>query len=290
MGQFWEKVRAVLDYNLFSIKGEVFSVGELLLIPMIILVFFWLIHFFSSRIVRLMEIRTVEPQNVLIFKRLFFALMLALMIFTVLALLNIPLTAFAFVSGALAIGVGFGAQNIINNFISGWILIWERPIRVNDFLEVGDVKGVVETINTRFTRIRRVDGVRLLIPNSQFLENIVVNWTLVDKLARATITVGVAYGSPLKQVHGLIKQAADEHPYIINDPAPLVVFAEFGDSSLVFELYFWIQTFGEQDLKVIKSDVRFAIDELFKAHDISIAFPQRDLHMDGHLTISRTDG
>ena len=130
--------------------------------------------------------------------RLYFIVGLLLLGFTTLALLNVPLGAFAFVSGAVAIGVGFGAQNIINNFISGWILMWEKPIRIGDFLELGDVMGNVETINTRSTLIRRTDGVHMLIPNSHLLENTVVNWTLIDKQARGMVRVGVAYGSPCK--------------------------------------------------------------------------------------------
>ena len=145
-------------------------------------------------------------------RRAFFIAMLVLLAFILLDLLNLPLTAFAFVSGAIAIGVGFGAQNIINNFISGWILMWERPIRIGDLLELGQERGRVEAINTRYTRIRRVDGVHLLIPNSALLENTVVNWTLIDRNVRTFVQVGVQYGSPVTQVRELIEQLVDEHP------------------------------------------------------------------------------
>lgn len=120
---------------------------------------------------------------------------LTVLVITALDLLNVPLTAFAFVSGAVAIGVGFGAQNIINNFISGWILMWERPIRIKDYIELGDTAGTVEEINTRSTRIRRIDNVHLLVPNSKLLEETVVNLTLVDRLLRSVVRVGVVYGA-----------------------------------------------------------------------------------------------
>ena len=173
-------------------------------------------------------------------RRAFFIAMLVLLAFILLDLLNLPLTAFAFVSGAIAIGVGFGAQNIINNFISGWILMWERPIRIGDLLELGQDRGRVEAINTRYTRIRRVDGVHLLIPNSALLENTVVNWTLIDRNVRTFVQVGVQYGSPVTQVRELIEQLVDEHPDILKEPEPVVLFTDFGDSALVFEAYFWV--------------------------------------------------
>jgi len=208
---------------------------------------------------------------------------------TTLDFLNVPITAFAFLSGAVAIGFGFGAQNIINNFISGWILMWERPIKIGDFLEVENAKGRVEAINTRSTRIRRIDGVHMLIPNSKLLENTVVNWNLMDDLTRTMVRVGVAYGSPCKQVHDLVLQAVNEQQDILSDPASLVLFEDFGDSALIFEAYFWINANKDRDLRVVRSNVRFRIDELFSQHDIVIAFPQRDIHVDGTLQLVPKD-
>jgi len=215
--------------------------------------------------------------------------MLVLLAFIILDLLNLPLTAFAFVSGAIAIGVGFGAQNIINNFISGWILMWERPIRIGDLLELGQDRGRVEAINTRYTRIRRVDGVHLLIPNSALLENTVVNWTLIDRNVRSFVQVGVQYGSPVTQARELIEQSVDEHPDILKEPESVVLFTDFGDSALVFEAYFWIHAANNMDLRRVRSDIRFQIDELFRQHGIVIAFPQRDVHIDGSVLIDRCE-
>ena len=222
---------------------------------------------------------------ILLIQRIYVIIVLIVLFLAILDLLQVPLSAFAFISGAIAIGVGFGAQNIINNFISGWILMWEQPIRIGDFLEIGDVKGKVETINTRSTRIRRVDGVHLLIPNSQLLENTVVNWTLIDNLTRCVVRVGVAYGSPVRKVSELIMQAVTEHKFVLDDPKPLVVFEDFGDNALIFDAYFWIDAQGEKDLRVVKSDIRFRIDELFNEAGIVIAYPQRDVHIDGALRL-----
>ncbi len=220
-------------------------------------------------------------------RRLFYILVVAVLIFTTLDLLGIPLTAFAFVTGAIAIGVGFGAQNIINNFISGWILMGERPIRVGDFLELGDALGTVEAINTRYTRVRRLDGVRLMIPNSQFLENTVVNWTIVDRKLRSSVRVGVRYGSDTQKVKQLLEDILSNNADILADPAPTVIFEDFGDSALIFDAFFWIESSSERSLRGVRSALRFEIDSVFKENDIVIAFPQRDVHIDGSLKLEK---
>tara|TARA_R110002124_G_scaffold7153_5_gene42051 strand:+ start:1541 stop:2431 length:891 start_codon:yes stop_codon:yes gene_type:complete len=278
----------IFTYQLFQISNQAITLAHLFLIPVVL----WLIYLFikkSSRLLnKALNARNFNADVVLLIQRLYFIVILAIVIITGLGILGIPLAAFAFVSGAIAIGVGFGAQNIINNFISGWILMWEKPIRIGDFLEIGEVRGTVDTINTRSTRIRRIDGVHLLIPNSQLLENMVVNWTLVDRMVRTTITVGVAYGSPVRKVADLIMQAAVEEPEVLSEEkAPKVIFEDFGDSALIFDVYVWIDSFGDTDLRTLRSNIRFRITELFEANDIVIAFPQRDVHIDGQVRLVR---
>jgi len=197
-----------------------------------------------------------------------------------LSLLNIPLAAFAFVSGAVAIGVGFGAQNVINNFLSGWILLAEQPVRIGDFIELDTHMGVVEHIGNRSTRIRRSDGVHRLIPNSQMLERVVVNWTLIDHHIRTIVRVGVAYGSPVRKVAELVQKAVAEQPEVMGSQPIRVVLEDFGDNSIVFDAYFWCEVGGERELRQIRSEIRFRIAALFQDNDITIAFPQRDVHLD----------
>ena len=241
----------------------------------------WSARFLRSR----MEKRAANPDLIQMVSRAWLILGLVVLGFLVLEQLQVPLAAFAFVSGAVAIGVGFGAQNIINNFISGWILMWERPIKIGDFLELGEVRGTVEAINTRSTRIRRVDGVHLLIPNSNLLENTVTNWTLQDDLVRTAVLVGVAYGSDVTLVRELLERAADEHPDVLKEPQRFVLFDDFGDNSLVFELNLWVRSKAERGLRSIRSDLRFRIDALFREHNVTIAFPQRDVHLDGEVRV-----
>ncbi|MCV2884106.1 mechanosensitive ion channel [Aestuariibacter sp. AA17] len=281
----FEAIKALFATPLIKMGDYTITVGDVAIVPCIILLGILLTRWATSLVASRMRKRGVAPDVVHLVSRLIYVFAIVILVITTLDFINIPITAFAFVSGAIAIGVGFGAQNIINNFISGWILMWERPIRIGDFLEVESAKGRVEAINTRSTRFRRTDGVHMLIPNSKLLENTVVNWTLKDKLIRTTVRVGVAYGSPARTVKTLIEQAVSESANVLQDPAPLVIFDDFGDNALMFEVYFWIEATVERDLRVIRSDIRFRIDELFSENNIVIAFPQRDVHVDGKLVV-----
>ena len=279
-----------LNRPIFMFGEQTITLGQILFVPTVIVAGFILVRWSVRIVTSRLTTRSVNADVIQLVSRAIYVIGIAVIVITTLDLLNVPLTAFAFVSGAIAIGVGFGAQNIINNFISGWILMWERPIRINDFVEIGGTTGTVERINTRSTRIRRVDGVHLLVPNSYLLENIVVNWTLVGSLARSIVRVGVAYGSPVRRVAELMEQAVREQPELIEDPAPVIIFEDFGDNSLVFDAYYWINANGDKSLRGIRSSVRFRIDELFRENDIVIAFPQRDVHLNGSLRLESADG
>jgi len=243
----------------------------------------WLVRLLTNALTR----QEVSPDVVQIFRRASYVLGLVVLVITLLDIMNVPLTAFAFVSGAIAIGVGFGAQNIINNFISGWILMWERPIKINDFIELGDASGTVERIDTRSTRVRRVDGVHMLIPNSKLLEETVVNWTLVDTMLRSIVRVGVSYGSDVQKVNELLLEVAKRHPNTLDEPEPFVIFDDFGDSALIFDTYFWVHSAGEKGGRIVRSELRFEIDRVFAENGIVIAFPQRDIHLDGTLKLEK---
>lgn len=193
-------------------------------------------------------------------------------------ILNVPITAFSFAGGALAVGVGFGSQNIVNNFISGLILIAERPIRVGDVIEIDGRTGKVTEIGARSTRIATGTNLEVIVPNSKFLESQVVNWTLSDDRISTSVKVGVSYGSPTREVERLLRQAAVDHEHVALDPAPAVAFEDFADDALVFSVSFWINLQTASKGKV-ESDIRFRIDELFNQAGIVIAYPQRDVHL-----------
>ena len=272
--EFWSYVLATAPGGQSISVGQVVSVLGLLVGG-----------YFVSRLVgyilgRRLANTALKADVIHVLKRIVFFSILLLVVMTALSLLGIPLTAFAFATGAIAIGVGFGAQNIINNFISGWILMAERPIRIGDYIEIDAWQGTVESVGNRSTRIRRTDGVHLLVPNSLLLERTVVNWTLVDQQIRTTVRVGVEYGSPVQQVSELILQAVEGQGQVKNSPSPNVVFEDFGDNSLVFDAYFWCDVTGDKLLREIRSDIRFRICDLFAENGIVVAFPQRDVHLD----------
>ncbi|WP_299662851.1 mechanosensitive ion channel domain-containing protein [uncultured Psychromonas sp.] len=281
------QINELLSYKILTVADQAITLGSILLIPSVLIMGIIFTRWIAKLITKRLVSKKTDPNVIHLLLRMFYVIAMAILLITTLDLINVPITAFAFLSGAIAIGFGFGAQNIINNFISGWILMWERPIRIGDFLEVEEAKGIVEEINTRSTRIRRVDGVHLLIPNSKLLENTVVNWTLIDTLVRTSVTVGVAYGSPARKVADLIMQATKEQQKIVMSPAPVVTFEDFGDNALMFEVTFWLDSTAEGGLRVMRSNIRFRLEELFEEHNIIVAYPQRDLHIDGSLTLNR---
>jgi len=178
---------------------------------------------------------------------------------------------------ALSVGLGFGLQEIFANFVSGLILLFERPIRVGDYVTVGDTSGEVTRIQIRATTITNWDRKELIIPNRQFVTGELVNWTLSDAIIRVIVPVGVAYGSDTRKVKETLLRVADGNPAVVKDPEPTAFFVEFGDSSLNFELRAFIRS--AEHFMAIKDELHTAVDQAFREADIEIAFPQRDLHV-----------
>ena len=178
---------------------------------------------------------------------------------------------------ALGVGIGFGLQEIVANFISGLIILFERPIRVGDIVTVGDTDGVVTKIRIRATTIRNWDRKELLVPNKEFITGRLLNWSLSDPVTRIVVIVGVAYEADVDKAHELMIEAAKENEYVIEDPGPVVSFEGFGDNSLTLLLRAYIDTLDHRLVTVTM--LHKAINKKFKQAGISIAFPQRDLHL-----------
>ena len=209
-----------------------------------------------------------------------FYVLVACFAFMSLELINIPLTVFTFLGGAVAIGVGFGSQNILNNFISGLILLAEQPIRVGDLVDINGLCGNVEKIGARSTRVKTGTNLEIIVPNSKFLEDNVTNWTLSDTRMRTVVRVGVAYGSSTSDVDRLLRAAVAHCPSAQPTPEPIVLFSDFGDNSLMFEVHFWTDVRSMMQARKAESELRHAIDQLMREANITIAFPQRDIHLD----------
>ncbi len=193
-----------------------------------------------------------------------------------LAYAGIEMGKFGLLAGALGVGIGFGLQNIVNNFISGLILLYERPIEVGDTIEVGTLMGEVKSIGVRASKVRTYDGAEVVVPNGNIVSNDLINWTLSDNKRRLDIKIGVAYGSDPNEVMKLLQKVAVEHKKVLIDPPPRPLFEEFGDSSLNFRLLCWV--YFDEGLGV-KSDIHVAVYNALAEAGIKIPFPQLDLHV-----------
>ncbi|MBL4640931.1 MAG: mechanosensitive ion channel [Verrucomicrobiales bacterium] len=193
-------------------------------------------------------------------------------------LVGVDLSSLAIIAASLGVGVGFGLQNIINNFVSGIIILAERPISIGDRIEVAGVAGRVTKMQLRSTTVVTNDNITMIVPNADLISNTVTNWSHGDPKVRIRVPVGVAYGSDLKLLQQLLLEAAGEHPKALRDPSPVVLFTEFGDSSLNFELGVWTQEMTATPVH-FTSEMNFIIEQKLRENDIEIPFPQRDLHV-----------
>ena len=190
---------------------------------------------------------------------------------------GIDLSSFALLAGALGVGIGFGLQDLVRNFVSGLILIFERPIQTGDAVQVDDLSGRVLKIGIRSSIIKTWDGAEVILPNGNLISNKLINWTLSDQLRRIDIKIGVAYGTDVALVMKSLLKCAKDHQQILTSPAPYVLFNDFAESYLEFELRCWTSNYP--DWIFIRSDIRVTIDNAFEKEGIVIPFPQRDLHL-----------
>jgi len=284
-------VRALWDAELYLVEENeivdgkkiaiyrAVTIGKLLRLALILTVGWFALHFISRRINAAVARRgTIAPPTAALAGKWAFAVGILALIVYGLHAVRIPLTVFAFLGGALAIGVGFGTQTLLKNFISGIIILFERPLKVGDVVEVAGITGTIQEIGIRASVIRHFDGIETLVPNSMLLENQLTNWNFSSTVIRHSILVGVAYGSPTREVSRLLLAVASEHGLVKDDPAPEVRFENFADDALTFNLLFWLDT-RKTTRSTLASDLRHMIDKTFTNAGIVIAFPQRDLHL-----------
>ena len=278
---FWGWVIAAWEFEITESDGKAITVKKVV-IGLALLLFGYLLSRALASVVayKVLPRFGVSHAAASVLRSVMLYAMIVGLFFVSLDIVNVPLTFFAFFGGAAAIGLGFGSQNLLNNFISGLILLVERPIRVGDLVNVDGIDANVEHIGARSTRVRTGSNLEILVPNSKFLENNVTNWTLSDTRIRTSVSVGVAYGSPVAEVIERLKQVIREQDNVLLNPEPIVLFQDFGDSSLAFEVHFWVQMKRIMDGAKVRSSVRAAIDEDFRKAGIVIAFPQRDVHID----------
>jgi small-conductance mechanosensitive channel len=287
------QIATVWNTELFTLSDSVFVNGQVVQRPSSVTLGMLLTAcgillaggFVSSAASRWLRVRltsrfALDANTGVIIQKFTHFLFLILICLVALAIVRIPLTIFALLGGAAAIAVGFGAQQLVNNLISGIILLLERPIRIGDVIDVGTSSGTVTSIGTRCCQLSRYDGVEILIPNSVILQSTVVNWTLTDHNARQEMLVGIAYGSSVEQAAQIIHSLAIAHPGVLKDHDTNVFFHDFGSDALVLRLLYWIDRGVPGSTNQVRSEIRFAIYKAFAAAGIVLAFPQRDVHLD----------
>ena len=272
-----ETLNQILDFHVVEIGGSAITAKHILLFVVALL-----ITRYASRTTRrvLTEhvLTGVEPAPRYVILRITGYAVWVVGIIVALDLLSIDLTALAVVAGGLGIGIGFGLQNVVSNFVSGLVLLLEQPIRIHDRVTVENVEGNVVDIHFRSTTILTNDNIAIIVPNSQFINQTVTNWSHGDPNIRVHVPVGVAYGSDVELVTRVLEEVAAKTNHVLKNPSPEVRFNEFGDSSLNFELLVWSDD-PPGHLK-LRSRLNYSINAEFARHGIEIPFPQRVVHIE----------
>lgn len=270
--------RKILDYPIFDLGQNSLTLAVvlkvLLLFSAVVVAEYWLRRHFTLRLLR----RTpfAAPLQYAI-ARIGGYIFILLGFYVALTALGINLSSLAVVAGAVGIGIGFGLQNIVHNFVSGIIILAERPIAIGDRVEVGGVAGNVTKIRLRSTEIVTNDNISIIVPNSDFITHPVTNWSHGDPRVQIRLPIGVAYGTDVELLQRILLEIAAEHKKVLRTPEPTVYFDSFGDSALLFELGVWTAEMSHSPRR-FRSELNFAIERKFREHGVEIPFPQRVVH------------
>ncbi|MEO6034467.1 MAG: mechanosensitive ion channel domain-containing protein [Verrucomicrobiota bacterium] len=288
LGEFWAEIQQVLGYSLLKLGDSTLTVGGLLKLCVLIVLIFVLERFIRRMLMRRILRRTHFDSSLqYAISRFVGYCFITLGCFVALKTVGLDLSSLAVIAGAVGIGVGFGLQNVISNFVSGLIILAERPIAIGHRVEVGGVAGQVTKINLRSTTVVTNDNITIIVPNSDFISNAVTNWSHGDPRVRMRLPVGVAYGTEPEKLREILLAIAKEHPKVLDDPAPAVFFIRFGDSSLDFELAVWTSEMSAKPRR-FRSELYFSIEKKLRENKIEIPFPQRDLHLrSGNFVLSQ---
>lgn len=278
---WWETVQRVLDYPLLRIGAAELTLGKIAWTVLLVVFLLWAVAVIRRVIVERVLTRSQMDAHARQATGTILGYVLLLVGFMViLQTVGIDLTTLNVLAGAIGVGIGLGLQDVANNFISGLIILFERPIKIGDRIIVGDVEGQVVEIRARSTTVITNDNIAIIVPNSKFVTENVINWSYTDRRIRFRIPVGVAYGSSPALVEQALLEAVAEVEEVLQQPPPGVVFQEFGESSLNFELRVWTTTLLHQKSALV-SRVNFAVHRKLEEHGIAVPFPQRDLHVRG---------
>jgi small-conductance mechanosensitive channel len=279
--QIWGIVLNVWNFMVLEFEHQSITIKKIIIAITIIMFGFYISKKIGHIIgKKLLAYKKIDENTVSVVEKIIHYFLLITFVFLALRMVHIPLTTFAFLGGALIVGIGFGTKNLINNFISGFILMIEHPIKIGDVIEVVDKKGVVQKIGARATHVLTAKNEHIIIPNSFFLENNLVNWTLSDNEVRSGVKVGIAYESDIHKATKLMIEAVENIEGVLKEPKPFVMFQDFADSTLVFEVFFRVKVKNTVQRYIKESDVRYSLNDALTKNGIVIAFPQADIHLD----------
>ncbi|NOT22870.1 MAG: mechanosensitive ion channel [Nitrospiraceae bacterium] len=277
--QLFNQIKTFLDIPVFSAGKSSITLWTLVSVVILVLLLFSITRWLKVWIVsRLLANSSVELGVRLAVGAIVRYIVIAVGLIVILQTTGIDLSTVTILAGALGVGVGFGLQNITNNFVSGFLLLIERPIKVGDRIEVGPVTGDVVNIALRATTVVTNDNIAIIVPNSEFVSSRVTNWSYTDRNVRFNFPVGVSYRSDPELVRRLLLQVSDQHAGVLKDPKPDALLQEFGDSALNFILRVWTKQYATTP-GVLRSELNFMILKTFKEQGIEIPYPQRDLHI-----------
>jgi potassium-dependent mechanosensitive channel len=279
--ELWDGIVEFWNFILWEFEQYEVTVKKV----MIAIVIFFIFIFIAKLIQRVLRNRFVKnnifnDHALLAINRVTMCLFIVMGLFSSLRIIHIPISAFAFLGGGLAIGFGFGAKQMISNLISGFIIMFEKPVKLGDFVEFdGDVGNVVD-IGIRCTRIRTINNLEILIPNSDVIENKISNWSRLTNNIRTNVSIGIGYDSDIHKATELMLEAVKKCSKVVETPEPFIIFREHGNSTLNFDVYFTVKAKNNIQKIKLESEINYNLNDVLRAANIQIAYPQRDVHLD----------
>lgn len=279
LNDWWAMIQKISNYPLIELGDTHLTLNNIIKLVVLLVLVLVVERYLRQALRRRVLARThLSPELQFAVSRFAGYCFIAIGFFFAFKVIHLDLSALAVVAGGLGVGIGFGLQNVVNNFVSGLIILAERPIAIGHRIEVGGVAGQVTRINLRSTNVVTNDNITIIVPNSNFISSPVTNWSYGDPKVRMRLPIGVAYGTDVEKLSRLLLEVAAENSAVLKEPAPSVRFLGFGDSSLDFELAVWTIEMATHPAR-FRSDLFFAVERKLRENKIEVPFSQRDLHL-----------
>jgi len=278
--RIWQLVASIWSFTLWKIDTHTVTVGHLIVAFLVLIIGVVLARYARQRLhLRLAPKTHIDEGGKATLEKLTFYGILVLAVYVAIAVLHVPLTAFHFMAGGLAVGVGFGGKELFSNLISGIILMVERPLKIGDVVEVKDEIGKIADIGLRSVRIHTEENMDIMFPNNMVLNEKVINWTKQDHVVLTKVSIGIGYESDIHRSTDLMLSAVREIQGVLPNPEPFVLFKEHGSSTLNFDVYFSVRVNNKMERWVYESKANYNLDDTLRAAGVEISFTQLDVHL-----------